>query len=700
MKSKGRSAAVLMTTLLMATLIPALLPRAGAMPVVIASLEPTSGPVGTPVRIMGEIDTPGGAFQVLWDGKTVRNDSCPAGSKVVNSTFRVPPSIRGEHNVTLRDVTSGNVTTPFLFTVTTTHLLSPVLTRIREGLNTSLTLSVNGGQANMSYMFVFNVTDPAGQHYTTNLSVTTNSSGSSRGTTKYFGDFPGAHTDYVGTYRVTVNQTIANATFMVGLTDATEYKRLETVHIRGSGYRLNETVTVSIAFGSEDVHKENRSANSKGVLESQWKIPANASLGAYAVRLRSATEQGTIKPVADVQDFTVVEFHGLVQTKNLDGEPVADVTVEVSDAATLKVLDRLKTNGTGWAEFLLKTGNYTFMALWKDNKVEIGRLSNQTITGNVSLVLECKLAQIGMTVRDRGGAPISFVNVTLAYNYTTRDNRTIPEIEYFEVDPNGILVVNNTLAGIEYRIEARRYGYLFNETLIKDLKASCWVDITCPTYTLFVHVLGSKQHPIPHLRVEVYEWTVYERSIESRVTNETGSAVFHLPLGRYKVSVLNQSQKLGWVSLNETVLDLFEEEQFLLFYCKLLDLNLSVAVVDFFGSPFPNVLVRVEREGVEVESPSTGSDGRVSLHDLIGGGYSISIYLGEVVLGVETLRLDASKEIVFKVDKYVVVGGNPMETSQLITLISVGSVILLVVLALKYKKIWQIISGRRAEETG
>jgi len=624
--------------------------------------------------------------------------SCRAGIKGVNSTFRVPPSVQGDHNITLRDVTSGNVTTPVLFTVTTTYRLLSKPKWVQEGLNTTLTLSVNGGSANTSYGFTVRVTDPTGQSYTTKLSVITNSSGSGQGTIRYYADFPGAHTNYLGTYEVTANQTVASTAFTVGLTDAVEYKRLETVYIRGSGYlQPDEKVWINITFGGKNVTSEKKSAVN-GAVETGWQIPANASLGIYTVTLKSASVLGTTKPLADTQNFTVVEFHCQVQTQNLDGEPLANVTVEMSDAATLKVLDRQKTNGTGWAEFLLKSGNYTFTALWKNDKVEVGRLSDQAVPGNTSLVLGCKLAQLRISVKDRDGAPISFVNITLAYNYTMRDGQKILEVETFETDPGGFAVVNNTLVDVRFRIEARRYDRLFNETLIEKLPPSRWVNITCPIYTLFVHVLDSRRLPISNLQVEIYEWTIYKRPMESRVTNGTGWAVFDLPLGRYKVSVLSLSQKLGRAPLNETILDLFEEKQLAPFYCKLLNLDLSVAVVDFFGSPFPNVMVKVEREGVEVESKTTGPDGRTSLLNLIGGDYSISTYLGGSLLGIKPLRLDAPKEIVFKVDKYVAMGGNPVETSQFITLISIGSVILLMVLALKYKKIWQAVSKKKAEE--
>ncbi len=701
MKSKGRSAAVFTITLLMATLMPTFMPRAGAMPVV-TSLEPTSGPVGTLVRVIGEIDTPGGTYQFLWDGKTIKNDSCTAESKMVNGTFRVPPSTMGEHNVTLRDVTSSNATTPVLFTVTTTYRLLPKPRWVQEGLNTGLILSVNGGSANTSYRFTVIVIDPTGQNHTANLSVAMNSSGSGQNTIRYYADFPsGAHTNYLGTYQVTANQTLATTAFTVGLTDAAEYKRLETVYIRGSGYlQPDEQVWINLTFGGENVFS-NKTSAANGVVEASWEIPANASLGTYSVTLKSATVPGTTKPLADAQNFTVVKLQCLVQTKNLDGEPVANVTVELTDEATSQVLDRQKTNGTGWAKFLLKTGNYTFTALWKDEKAEISRLSNQVITGNSSLILECKLAQLRISVKDRDGAPISLVNITLAYNYTMSNGQKTLGVDYLETNHMGLAAVN-TLVDVKYRIEARRYDQLFNETLIERLTASRWVNITCPTYTLSINVLDSRQLPVSNLQVAIYKWTVYDQPIfPPQVTNETGGTVFHLPLGRYKVSVLSYSQKLGWVPLNETILDLFEDRQAQI-HCKLLNLDLSVAVVDFFGNPFPNVIVKVEREGVEVKSSSTGSNGRVSLPNLIGGDYSISIYWGETswggLLGIETFRLDAPKEIVFKVDKYVVIGGNPIETSQLITLISISSMILLIVLALKYKKILQIIPKKKAEK--
>jgi hypothetical protein len=98
-------------------------------------------------------------------------------------------------------------------------------------------------------------------------------------------------------------------------------------------------------------------------------------------------------------------------------------------------------------------------------------------------------------------------------------------------------------------------------------------------------------------------------------------------------------------------------------------------VVDYFGQPIPNAKVKVEREFeegyVNIADFKTGSDGTVSLPK-IGGNYRISVYVMGKLCETKTLHLDESKAIKFKIAKFVVVGGYPLEVTQLAACISLG----------------------------
>ncbi|KPV62901.1 MAG: hypothetical protein AOA66_1143 [Candidatus Bathyarchaeota archaeon BA2] len=99
---------------------------------------------------------------------------------------------------------------------------------------------------------------------------------------------------------------------------------------------------------------------------------------------------------------------------------------------------------------------------------------------------------------------------------------------------------------ISYTIEARRYGYPFHNETLEKLPAAIgvsWVNITitCPTYTLFVHVMDSRGLPIQNVEVAAYEWASgVVKPVKSGITNPCGSVAFTCIFGKYKIWVYNQ----------------------------------------------------------------------------------------------------------------------------------------------------------------
>ena len=667
----------------------------------IVEIDPSAGPVGTEVRILGEIIMPEGEYVILWDNESVKKGTCAPDSRRVNDTFVVPPSILGNHTVTLRDTVHEVNSTSRSFEVNKTkYRVFAEPDWVQEGLDTNITVGLYGGEANATYAFTINVTDPKAAFYNASLSFRTDINGSGNETKSYLKDFNGTDTDFVGTYNVDVNKTIVIGNFTVGLTDKPKYRREEDVSIRGSAYQPYENVTINIEFGGESVagYPRNVTADAYGIVTSSWYIPVDAMPGTYTVSLVNVTTPGTTKTPSDTKNFTVTGIIFRIQTLNLDKEPVADVDVEAYSNKTI-LFDAKTTNQTGWVEFRLEAGNYTFRAFWIRGTVEIGSLF-KSIPKNATLIKEnmtLSLARIGIEVKDEVDVPLYLVDISLKYNYTTRANTTAPTVtESLETDINGIAVVKNMLANIPYGIEARRYGHLFNQTVIENLTASCWVNITCPTYTLFVHALDSNGLPIGNVNVSVHEWSTWNLVRSPQATNESGNILFRVTFGKYKVKVYNYSAKLQQtVILNETLIDLVEDPTFLVIHCKLFNLDLSVKVVDYFGRPIPNALVKVKRENVEMEDLVTGSNGVVLLDNVIGGDYQVSVYIRGKLCGIMSPLLDRSKEIVFKIDRYVVIGGYPMETSQLITLASLSLLVGALGLALLYRKLPSIMKRKK-----
>jgi len=109
---------VAIVAILAATFFAPSLPRVSATPITIISFDPDSGPVGTIVRVIGEIDTLGGSYQIWWDYETLlKEGNCPSDSYVVDDNFTVPSSSEGVHDVVLVDITSYTESTSVQFSV-------------------------------------------------------------------------------------------------------------------------------------------------------------------------------------------------------------------------------------------------------------------------------------------------------------------------------------------------------------------------------------------------------------------------------------------------------------------------------------------------------------------------------------------------------------------------------------------------------
>ncbi len=207
---------------------------------------------------------------------------------------------------------------------------------------------------------------------------------------------------------------------------------------------------------------------------------------------------------------------------------------------------------------------------------------------------------------------------------------------------------------------------------------------------MFVNVLDSNGLPLENIQVEIYEWSS-ELVTGPRTTDAQGNVTLGATFGRYRIRVYNYSVELGrTVVFNETVIDLIEDQLFVVIHCKIYNLELSVVVTDYFGQPIPNAIVEVEREFgqeyVNVDSLSTGSDGTVFMPK-IGGTYRISIYVMNKLFDINTLYLDKPRIIKFKIDKLVVVGGYPLQITQFLIYISLALMIIAFAFLLTYRKL-------------
>jgi len=689
----------LVTILLVMAVIASLSPKAVAAPTIINSIDPTSGHVSDIVRVVGEIDTQNGSYAILFGSEKVRNGT--AVDLLVNDTFVVPHRPRGDYNVTLQDSTTvSNYTSTF--TIETAYYIKAAPSHVQEGNITKISANMTGGLENTRYWANIAVTNQTGAVHSVIIQLTnTTSTGYGSGTRTYPTDFgSGATTDYVGVYYIAFNETLATGNFTVSLTDKPEYKRGETVYIKGSGYLAYENVTVLMHKAGENIteYPKNITATEDGILTDSWEIPTDFTPGIYTVTLSSFSTPCTNKTIPDSHNFTILGGVYQVQAWNLavPPEPVPNVGIVAYDVETEATVDAEITNQTGWAKLLLDYGNYTFSALWnlRGNFTLVGTVKNQIVneTKTYELNMTCQLAPIWVTVKDIAGTPLPLINMTLTFNYTNYyDGKVCSDEISFETNYAEIQLVPNVLMYRDYKIDASRHGYVFNTTYIANHTYSRWVNITCPTYTVFINAMDSKGKPLQNVQVNITEWgstTV----LGPTTTDEWGSTTFSHTFGRYTVKVYTFDTGLGrTVVLNETVVDLTEDHMFASLRCKLSNIDLSVVAVDYFGQPIPYALVDVERkmgsEWVRIEpSGKTNSQGVVSLENIVGGEYRISVKIAGTVSAVESIYLDGPRKVVFKVEKYVMLGPYPVETTQFTLGILLGVILAIFGLGSLFRK--------------
>ena len=639
----------------------------------ISSINPSSGFVGDTVTVNGTIDTPNGFFTIKWDNSANVTTGQASGFNVTAS-FVVPQTVGAPsgRNVTLEliDDAAATVAPPNNFTLYTKlhmNVQTPVAPiQLQEGSTVPIAVNVTGGETNTVYAANITVKDPANQTYFTVVSLSnTTTTGYGEASKAYPTSFSAsAHTNTTGKFIVAFNNTVATE-FFVGLTDKSEYRRNETVQVQATGYKPSETVTVNIMFGASSVADFPKSVNATAsrVVTLPWKIPLNATPGTYSLSLTNSTSTGTVKTPQDIQNFEVLGAMCDIQTRNLAGESVAGALVEVNNATSPNAfVTRGSTNATGWIRFNLDTGNYSFTAFVQN--VDVGNIF-KNLTGDTELILQLRLVNIVVTVEtEAGGVP--FIDITVRYNYTMQNNNVTSGTVSAQTNLTGITTIRNLFTNTTYKVEATRYGTLFNRTMLTvefSPSSPLNLDLTLPTYTLNVHAINSQNKSADGMQIKVYEWSSgVTTPISSSQTDSSGDASFLLPFGRYRLRVFK-----GDALLNESVVNLFEDPLNFALHLITANVKVTVSAFDYFGQPIANAELKIERkvnqEYVLVDTKFTGADGSIVFTLLVGGDSRISVYVMGKLAAVKTQFLDASpSQVTFNIGEYVSIFGYPIET--------------------------------------
>ncbi len=202
------------------------------------------------MNILGSIYTPNNTYQVIL-GKTVVTTGKSEGY-YVNANFTVPEVPKGSYALILRDVTI-NVNYSSQFTVTTGYSINAVPSSLQEGNGVKLNVSVTGAQQGTPYNADITVQLPnSAGTYSKMIAL---GLANTKGTANVQVNFPdssfqpnGSLTDYVGTYNIYFNQSgaLAQNQFTVNFIDSTTYHRGQTVNIRATAYKPDQTATITI----------------------------------------------------------------------------------------------------------------------------------------------------------------------------------------------------------------------------------------------------------------------------------------------------------------------------------------------------------------------------------------------------------------------------------------------------------------------
>ncbi|MEM4733407.1 MAG: hypothetical protein QXD70_02640, partial [Candidatus Bathyarchaeia archaeon] len=473
------------------------------------------GTVAQSVNLQGTINTNDGKYEIWFGDKLVVSNNSKRYD--VNANFTIPELPSGTYTITLRDV-AKNVNATQNFKIIPAYYIkaieppAPVL--LQQGNFVSLNVTLTGGQPNTQYYANITVKLPApvDTAYSKLIMLSSTNQGTAQAQLTYPAtDFQpsGALTNYTGVYQVYFNETqqLATGQFFVGFISSNEYHRDQAVMIRAIGYQPNEAATITITYikTGVNVHTAGVVASGEGIISATWTVPSDALLGEYNITI---TTQNATKLVLDSQLFTIPGYSVKFKTLNLAGEPVTQIMVEATDKVSNERFDSISGND-GIAALKLEKGNYIVIAYWND--VQVGKI-NVTITAEGSFNLPCELTTLRITVKDKNGNLLPFVNIDISYQYTTtKESRTKTGLVSGQTGLSGTFTLNSTLTGISYNINASLYGIVFNggNRTVNTLTAqpTSEVLIICPAQTISLKVLDYGKNAIPNARIEMFEAT-------------------------------------------------------------------------------------------------------------------------------------------------------------------------------------------------
>ena len=649
----------------------------------------TTGSVGDLLNLQGTIYTANSTYQVTFANQIIASGTSQG--YYVNSTFAIPEFPSGTYALILRDVAINVNSTEDDFQIQTTNTITAVPSQIPEGNSVTLNVAVTGGVPTVSYSANVSVTLPSPLN-TFYSKIVQLGATSQKGTATAQVTFPdssfqpsGSTTDYVGTYMAIFNQTASaltqsNSTFLVNFLDSTTYHRGQTVTINAVGYQPNQvaTLTITSVSGGTALDSESVTASSDGNISKTWVVPSNAAIGNYTVTI---TPQGTAKSIADSQSFLVQGYAVSVKTVNLANEVVPGIQVQALDQAT-NIVYNGTTGNDGIANLNLEAGSFGLTAFL--NGVNIG-VSNITVSGDGSFSFQCQLTDLKIVVQNENGALLPYVNLSIAYQYKPANGGSVQTGNASgETDLSGAFVLNSTLIGISYTVDALMYNQVFNSgnNVFSNITAEpvSTIVVTCPNETLSINVVGNDQTAIPNTRVELVELT--NGLFYSATTDSSGSTSSQVSFGMYRERFYKDN-----ILINQTTVDVFGTTQQQV-TCTLYGIQVTVKVVDFFGNPISNANVTLNGPETERFSAMTKGDGTAVFNNIVGGDMQVVAFAQGEQNNYQSMALTVNQptSVQLKLGRYVALGSMLIPVSSLFALLVILVAIILLGIIEVYRR--------------
>ena len=645
-----------------------------------------TGPVGYALNLQGTIYTSNSSYDVIFANQIVASGESEG--YYVNANFSVPAVPTGTYALRLRDVVLNTNSTEDDFQVTTSYTINAVPSQIQEGNSVVINVGVTGGVASTPYYANVSVVlpSPLSTQYSEIVSLgTSNQAGSASAQVTYPGTAfqpSGSLTDYLGTYSINFNQSLAQSQFSAGFLDSSTYHRGQTVTIRAIGYTSGETATLSVAStsGGSNLDSETVTAGTDGVISKAWVVPSNAALGSYKVTI---APQGTAKGIEDSQTFSINGYAVQVKTVNLGGDVVPQIQVQAIDGATNTPYNNT-SGANGIANLNLESGTDVLNAF--KNGVNIGT-TNITITGNATFTFQCQLTNLKVEVQNQNSVAMPFVDLAITYQYQPAAGGSQTGSASGQTDSTGIFVLNSTLTGISYTINASLYNNVFNSgnNTFNNIPAQpvTTAVITCPNETVSLNVVGYNQEAIPNTRIELVELT--NGVFYAATTDTSGSVTSQVSFGMYRARFYKDD-----ILINQTDISVFSNTQTRI-VCSLYGIQVAVKVVDFFGSPISNANVTLNGPATERFSAMTKGDGTATFSNVVGGDMQVVAFAssGQNDYQSVALTVDQPTTLQLKIDRYVTLGSLLIPVSSLIAVLVIllGIILLAIVEIYRRKRV-------------